>query len=97
MAREGLHVFLLFVATLRIINGCYYNDCICIDESVFCEDTDTATPLFSDDELIEIVMVQITSTQSEWFYKNCEDYPRLQDIVMLEGYQCSHQFCVPCR
>jgi len=89
-------VFLLCVGFITIINGCYYNDCNCIDEVVYCELTDDSELLFSFDEMIDIEELDITRTQIEWITNQCATFPRLSRVLLLDGSLCPQDLCVPC-
>jgi len=97
MPSYRLDVILILLTAVWIIRGCVLNDCICANDGLFCESTDTTTPSLTDYEMAMIEYVEITDTQVQWINEQCLDFPRLQHIYMLDGSPCPAQVCVPCK
>jgi hypothetical protein len=90
-------VVLIVLISFRIITACVLNDCICAEQGLFCERTDTSTPSLTDYEMDMIEYVEMTDTQVGWIKEQCLDFHRLQHIYMLDGSPCPAQVCVPCK
>ena len=66
MPSYRLDVILILLTAIWIISGCVLNDCICANDGLFCESTDTSTPSLTDNELDLIEYMEITVTQVQW-------------------------------
>ena len=67
-----------------------------MDEFAACESTDDRAPTFSRDEKLEVNLLEITTTQLEWFTRECPTFPRLEKVFISDGIQCPQDLCVPC-
>jgi hypothetical protein len=79
------------------VEPCYINDCNCLYDEIVCEVTDQPAPRFTFDERFVVRYLYISVSQLSWISRSCGLFPRLQEVIMMDGSQCPLSSCVHCR
>jgi hypothetical protein len=102
MVRFKLDVCVLWIlilaATFFFSNGCYVNDCICLNDQVICAENDQARPRFTTGERFATRKLYLSGTQSLWLQARvCDIFPRISEIILMDGTLCPRIRCAMCR
>lgn len=88
---------LICVLPWSVCNACYVNDCICLNAEIICQNVDQAAPIFTAAERFAVNHLYISAKQEPWIRRACGLFPRLIEVVMMDGTRCPKNACLPCR
>ena len=105
--RGVIHIFLLLLLVILFnkCGACAWNNCLCLQSKIICDETNVAAPRFTAYERKYISGLIINNKQAATILEECRDMPRLDyiqikpnedvdhDVIWEEGPSCPKPRC----
>lgn len=76
-------LLILLIAAIGT-DGCTWNDCLCLQTKIICDETNTAHPRFTEYERKYVNGLVISTKQVETLLAECVELPRLNYILIKD-------------